>query len=194
MKKIQYNLKNANVTLYEGFFKKKESNQLFNNLQSNVSWKQEQIKMFGKEINIPRLTEVYGNQGLSYKYSGIQTNAIGWVNPDVDFIRKQILKELNLKFNFCLLNQYRGGNDSVSWHQDNEPALGQNPIIASVSFGSERNFQLRNIDDKKQKVNIVLPHGSLLLMQGGTQHFWEHQIPKTKKQVGSRINLTFRIL
>jgi len=194
MKKIQYNLENANVTLFEDFFKKEESDQLFNNLINNVDWKQEKIKMYGKVHNLPRLTEVFGNKGLTYTYSRIQSTALGWVNKDVDHIRNTIIKELGIKFNFCLLNYYRRGNDKVSWHQDNEPQLGKNPIIASVSFGHPRNFQLRRVDDHKEKEEIILPHGSLLLMQGGTQHYWEHQIPSTKKDIGSRINLTFRIL
>lgn len=96
-------------------------------------------------------------------------------------------------FNSVLLNRYRHGNDSISWHADNEKELGNNPVIASVNFGASRVFQLKHIETK-EKITIELSHGSLLVMQGELQHFWQHQIPKTKKVVGERINLTFRVI
>src|SRR6187431_60877 len=93
-----------------------------------------------------------------------------------------------------LLNYYRDGSDSNGWHADNEKELGTNPVIASLSLGAERNFQLKHNIDITQKKNIILENGSLLLMKGTTQHFWKHQIPKTAKAIGPRINLTFRII
>ena len=97
-------------------------------------------------------------------------------------------------FTSVLLNYYRDRKDSNGWHADNEKELGTNPVIASVSFGAERIFQLKHNTDKDQKKNILLEHGSLLIMKGTTQHFWKHQIPKTSKPIGARINLTFRII
>jgi alkylated DNA repair dioxygenase AlkB len=96
------------------------------------------------------------------------------------------------EFTHVLCNYYRDGNDSMGWHRDNEKVLGQNPTIASVTFGVQRAFQTRTYTEKKPKINIELSHGSLLLMKGESQHFWEHQLPKSKSCQGKRINLTFR--
>ena len=110
-------------------------------------------------------------------------------------IKEKIEKEIGLNFNSVLANLYRDGKDSVSWHSDDEPELGINPIIASISFGETRRFQLRHKSNKElEKVEIALTHGSLLIMKGTTQHYWKHQIPKTAKNIGTRINLTFRIV
>ena len=109
-------------------------------------------------------------------------------------IKFHIESVANTNFTSVLLNYYRDGSDSNGWHADNEKELGVNPVIASVSFGSERNFQLKHNNDKALKKNIFLEHGSLLLMKGVTQHLWKHQIPKTAKPVGPRINLTFRVI
>ena len=114
--------------------------------------------------------------------------------PTLFEIKSKIEKQINLNFTSCLLNLYRDGNDSNGWHADNEKELGLNPTIASVSFGAERIFQMKHRNSKKEKVKINLTNGSLLVMKGRTQHHWLHQIPKTKKEVGERINLTFRII
>ena len=109
-------------------------------------------------------------------------------------IKHKIEEIDNVEFNSCLLNLYRNGKDSNGWHADDEKELGQNPIIGSISLGQERPFYLRYKKDTKLKHKIVLGHGSLLLMKGVTQHHWQHQIPKTTKPIGERINLTFRII
>ena len=114
--------------------------------------------------------------------------------PTLFEIKSKIEKQINLNFTSCLLNLYRDGNDSNGWHADNEKELGLNPTIASLSFGAERIFQMKHRNSKKEKVKINLTNGSLLVMKGRTQHHWLHQIPKTKKEVGERINLTFRII
>ncbi len=194
MKKTKFNLSKADVTLFENFFTQKESSQLFNSLSQNVSWQQRHINMFGKRIPIPRSTAWYGDAGKTYEYSGIALEPNTW-NSDLLLIKKRIEKEVGREFNSCLLNYYKSGKDSVSWHQDNEPELGVNPLIASVSLGDERMFQLRpKPANGVTKTDIPLKDGSLLLMKGTTQHHWEHQIPKTAKAVGPRINLTFRII
>ena len=107
-------------------------------------------------------------------------------------IKTRIEEVSEVKFNTVLLNLYRDGSDSNGWHSDDEPELGRNPVIASLSFGAERVFQLRNKSDKSLRKNILLEDGSLLLMKGATQHNWQHQIPKSKKITRPRINLTFR--
>ena len=118
---------------------------------------------------------------------------IAFLDSDDLFCKNKIEKHENISFNSVLLNRYRNGNDSISWHTDAERELGIRPIIASVSFGATRTFQLRHINTK-EKLEIELTHGSLLIMQGELQHFWQHQIPKTKKVLGERINLTFRTI
>ncbi|SFD30425.1 2OG-Fe(II) oxygenase superfamily protein [Algibacter pectinivorans] len=115
-------------------------------------------------------------------------------NDDLLLIKSKIESHLKVKFTSCLANLYRDGNDSNGWHADNEKDLGKNPIIASVSFGAERVFNLKHKGDKSLKAKLNLQHGSLLLMQGSTQDNWLHQIPKTKKITEKRINLTFRII
>ncbi|MFD2727338.1 alpha-ketoglutarate-dependent dioxygenase AlkB family protein [Hyunsoonleella rubra] len=192
--KTIYDLPDAEISLFNSFFSKEESDSLYISLAENINWQQDQIKFFGKIYDVPRLTALYGNTHKTYKYSGILMQPHPW-NEDLLFIKKRIEKEAKVEFSTCLLNYYRTGNDSNSWHQDNEKELGRNPIIASVSFGETRPFQLKHIErNDLKRVDIPLSHGSMLLMKDSTQHFWKHRIPKTKKDIGSRINLTFRII
>jgi alkylated DNA repair dioxygenase AlkB len=115
-------------------------------------------------------------------------------SPLIMYIKNEIEEVCQENFTTVLLNNYRDGKDSNGWHADNEKELGRNPVIASVSFGAERIFQLKHNTVKELKQNIILENGSLLLMKGATQHYWKHQIPKTTKEIGARINLTFRII
>ncbi|MDQ3022324.1 MAG: alpha-ketoglutarate-dependent dioxygenase AlkB [Bacteroidota bacterium] len=186
-----FNIPDGKILYYENFFPNNLSNEYFDELLKNINWKHEKIKMFGKEMNVPRFTAWYGDENKIYTYSGIAMNPAKW-NDSLLQIKKKIEKESKINFNSVLLNLYRDGNDSVSWHSDDEPELGINPVIASISFGAHRKFQLRHKENKKEKLSIELKHGSLLLMLDNTQHFWEHQIPKTSKKIEQRINLTFR--
>ncbi len=186
-------LQNAEVILYEAFFSKEESGEIFKKLVSEIAWKQDKIKMYGKVLDLPRLTAWYGEEGKSYRYSGIDMQIHAW-NEVLLSIKNRIEKVANVNFNGALLNFYRNGNDSMSWHSDDEKELGKNPVIASVSFGETRKFRLRHKTNKNLKTEVLLTNGSLLLMQGETQHFWQHEIPKTKRQIGERINLTFRYI
>jgi len=139
-------------------------------------------------VAIPRLTAWHGEKG--YVYSGIRLEPAPWNEPLLEL--EAIAEELAwAPFNSVLLNLYRDGRDSVSWHADNEPGLGYNPVIASVSLGAQRRFQLRH-RRSGARVSLDLPHGSCLIMAGATQHHWLHQLPKTARPVGPRINLTFR--
>lgn len=186
-------LQNAEVILHEAFFSKEESKEIFEKLVSEIAWKQDKIKMYGKVLDLPRLTAWYGEEGKTYRYSGIDMQIHAW-NEVLLFIKNRIEKVANVHFNGVLLNFYRNGNDSMAWHSDNEKELGKNPVIASVSFGETRKFRLRHKTNKTLKTEVLLTDGSLLLMQGETQHFWQHEIPKTKRQIGERINLTFRYI
>lgn len=181
------------VRFYPNFFPQESADLIFSELRENLAWRQEPIWMFGKQVMQPRLTALYGNSNQPYSYSGISMEALPWT-PVLDQIKNEIEQFTRCEFTHVLCNYYRDGNDSMGWHRDNEPILGKNPNIASVTFGVTRLFQLRDYQTKKQKVAIPLSHGSLLMMMGESQHLWEHQLPKTKKVNGPRINLTFRKL
>ncbi len=193
MVKTQLQMSNADVIFYPAFFSEIESDQLLESLIRQIAWTQETAKMFGRTIDIPRLTAWYGDEGKSYSYSGISNTAVAWTE-DLLKIKTRIEPIADINFNSVLLNRYRSGNDSVSWHSDDEPELGANPVIGSVSFGQTRRFQFKHKKDSKLRQTIELTHGSFLLMRGATQHNWLHQIPKSEKPMDERINLTFRVI
>lgn len=162
-----------------------------NILFKNIDWKQDSISMFGKDIPLPRLTSWYGDEGREYTYSGISSKPNAW-NRGLLHIKNQIEQPFSTNFNSVLLNWYRDGEDYLNWHSDDEKELGINPTIASANFGQTRDFIIRRKDDKTQKMVIPLKHGTLLIMSGELQHYWEHSVPKRKKIKESRFNLTFR--
>lgn len=186
-------LPNGCVLVYRNFFDQIQSDRYFQSLLNSLNWRQEKIKFFGKEIDIPRLTAWYADEGKLYQYSGIKMTPNPWTSCLIA-IKEQVESVVDLKFNSVLVNLYRQGTDSMGWHSDDEPELGKNPTIASVSFGATRRFQLRHKLDNLDTLEVALNNGSLLVMQGETQHFWKHQIPKTSKIVSPRINLTFRVI
>ena len=184
---------NLDIEYIKDFFSKEESFAFFEILTKNIEWKQDFIKMFGRSHPIPRLSAWYGDEKKTYTYSGITMTPIPWTKELLD-LRNKIEHFSKIRFNSVLLNYYRSGNDSVSWHSDDERELGETPVIGSVSFGGIRKFRLRNKKEKNKVHSLELENGSLLLMKGRTQKFWEHEIPKTKKKVSGRINLTFRFI
>lgn len=190
---IVFNLTDATIIYYPHFFDKEVADDIFSQLKTDIPWQQDNITVFGKTHQQPRLTALFGNEGKSYSYSNIKMQPNPW-NPLLQKIKSRVESVSGANFTTVLLNLYRDGKDSNGWHADNEKELGKNPIIASVSFGTERVFQLKHNTILGLKQNILLEHGSLLLMKGTTQHFWKHQIPKTAKPIGSRINLTFRVM
>ena len=157
----------------------------------NIRWKQDKIKMYGDVIPLPRLTSWYGDSGSNYTYSGISSQPNEWT-PVLFELKQRIEAAIGSKFNSVLLNWYRDGDDHLSWHSDDEVELGNEPTIASVNFGATRDFILRRKDNRAEKLVIPLKHGSLLVMAGELQTFWEHSVPKRKKVKESRFNLTFR--
>lgn len=181
---------NGEYRYFNNFYSKTESDRFFLALMEKVQWKQESMNMYGKTIPFPRLTAWYGDSDRPYSFSGITLQPLPWL-PELLEIKALIEATANTRFNSVLLNLYRDGNDSISWHTDAEPELGQNPIIGSVNFGATRTFQLRH-KVTREKIDIDLGHGTALIMQGELQHFWQHQVPKITKSVSDRINLTFR--
>jgi alkylated DNA repair dioxygenase AlkB len=191
--KIKFTIPDADIEYFPNFFDSNRADELFAKLKNEIPWQQDDITVFGKTHPQPRLTALFGNEGKPYSYSNIVMQPNSW-NPLLMFIKNEIEDLGNDNFTTVLLNYYRDGKDSNGWHADNERELGRNPIIASVSFGAERFFHLQHNTINEQKLKINLEHGSLLIMRGTTQHFWKHQIPKTAKTIGPRINLTFRII
>jgi len=190
---LPINIPDGSLTLFPQFFNTEQADSYFNQLISGIDWKQEKISFYGKTHNVPRLSAWYGETGLSYEYSGIRAKAIPW-HPALLEIKHKIESVTEERLNSVLVNLYRNGNDGVAWHSDNEPELGPDPVIASVTYGEERQFQLKHRTQKSLKKSFVLPHGSLLLMGNKTQLNWLHQIPKSKRLLGPRINLTYRYI
>jgi alkylated DNA repair dioxygenase AlkB len=173
------------------FFEDEVAGTYLSELTDRIKWKQEPIRIMGKEIMQPRLTAWYGDPESSYAYSGITLRPTPWVEPLLR-IKTQTENPSDCRFNSVLLNFYRDGNDSMGWHRDNEKSLGPDPIIGSVSLGATRRFKLRHKTEKGANLEILLTHGSFLLMKGSTQHNWYHSIPKQRNVNSPRINLTFR--
>ncbi len=190
---IDLNLPDSNIIYYPEFFTLAESDQYFKSLLDLVEWQQDDIILFGKLFKQPRLTALFANNKQPYSYSSITMIPKAFTKELLE-IKAKVESVIDANFTTCLLNLYRDGQDSNGWHADNEKELGINPLIASISFGAERLFKLKHRQHKILKKDLVLQHGSLLIMSGETQHKWLHQIPKTKKKIGERINLTFRVI
>ena len=186
-------LPDSEIRYFPNFLNKMEADTYFEQLRKEVPWQQDDIKVFGKVYPQPRLTALYGNNGKPYSYSNITMQPHKF-SEQLLKMKNKIETKTDADFTTCLANLYRHGKDSNGWHADNEKELGQNPIIASITLGQERFFHLKHRKDKSLKHKILLQHGSLLLMEGATQHHWLHQIPKTAKPIGERINLTFRVI
>ncbi len=189
--KVDLNLPDSKIFYYPHLLKAIEADFYFDILRKTVAWQQDSITLFGKTHPQPRLTALYGDK--SYSYSGLTMHPKPF-DTELLNLREKIKSVTQLEFNTCLLNLYGNGKDSNGWHADDEPELGKNPVIASLSLGQERPFHLKHRYNKELKHKILLGHGSLLLMQGSTQHNWLHQIPKTTRLINERINLTFRVI
>lgn len=186
-------LPNAELLYINNFYNKETANHYFKILRDTIHWQQDDIKIFGKTYQQPRLTALYANNSTPYSYSGITMHP-KLFTPELRQIKSDIENEIQHKFTSVLLNLYRNGNDSNGWHADNEKELGKKPIIASVSFGETRPFHFKHRHLKEERHKLNLHHGSLLVMKGDMQQFWLHQIAKTKKSIGERINLTYRTI
>ncbi|MDD3003645.1 alpha-ketoglutarate-dependent dioxygenase AlkB [Flavobacterium sp.] len=191
--KIHLSLPDAEIIYIPRFFKEKEADEWFNYLLQNIAWQQDSIKIFGKSHLQPRLTAFYGAENLNYSYSNLKMEAHSW-SPELINLKNKVEQISDCTFNSVLLNLYRDGKDSNGWHADDEKELGKNPVIASLTLGSERFFHLKHNHLPAVKSKIKLENGSLLLMKGTTQHFYKHQIPKTQQMISPRINLTFRTI
>jgi len=164
---------------------------LFAELRDSIEWESHRIRLFGREVDSPRLSSWIGDEGAAYTYSGTRFEPHPWPSALAD-IRGRLARELDCGFNSVLVNLYRSGSDYMGWHSDNEAALGPHPIIASLSLGATRRFVLKQRLEPSRKLELPLAHGSLLVMRGDTQANYRHSLPRTARPVGERINLTFR--
>jgi len=193
LKQLKLQLPDSDITYFSNFLDYENASTCFELLKSSIPWRQDEIRVYGKIYPQPRLTALYGNNNRSYSYSGITMQPLPFSETILD-LKIKLSEVTPVNFTSCLINLYRDGKDSNGWHSDDEKELGQNPVIASVSLGQERYFHLKHKYLKNLKHKILLEHGSLLLMRGQTQHYWLHQIAKTTKPIGERINLTFRVI
>ncbi|MEZ5492029.1 MAG: alpha-ketoglutarate-dependent dioxygenase AlkB [Gammaproteobacteria bacterium] len=189
---ITHRLEKAELTEYPEAFNRTESEGYFDLLRHEINWQSASIRLAGRSIAIPRLQCWVAESGFNYSYSGIQMAPLPW-SATLLAIRQRVQELAGLSFNAVLLNLYRNGQDSVSWHADDEPELGPNPVVASVSFGASRPFELKPKDNHSAaRYRLMLHSGSLLVMGNTMQNNWLHQIPKAKGLEEPRINLTFR--
>lgn len=180
------------VHYYGKLFSGEEADTYYQTLLETIEWKNDEAIIFGKKIITNRKVAWYGEHPFEYTYSKVTKQALPWTDELLEI--KQIIEhQTNESFNSCLLNLYHNGQEGMAWHSDGEKDLKKNGAIASVSFGAERKFSFKH-KSTGEKVDIVLPHGSLLVMKDETQTHWLHRLPPTKKIDTPRINLTFRTI
>jgi len=182
-------LRDGTLWLWEDFLT--DTAAVLATLTAEVPWQQQHVRMFGRKIPMPRLTCWMGDPGCSYTYSGVRHAPTPWT-PAVAELRQQVIAATGTPLNSVLLNRYRSGRDAMGWHADDEPELGPEPTIASLSLGAARRLDLAHRTHADERIRVVLSDGSLLVMAGTTQAHWKHRIPRTSRAIGERINLTFR--
>lgn len=184
----------ADLRLHSRFLAADDSRSAFGELMESVPWRHDEVTVFGKRHPVPRLQQWYGDPGTGYRYSGVVLEPLPWT-PRIAALRDRASAAAGARFNSVLLNLYRDGADKVGWHADDEPELGQHPTIAAISLGATRRFRLRHRHrEDLDAVSIDLKDGSLLVMAGATQACWHHAVTPTKRAVGPRISLTFRVV
>lgn len=183
-------LTDLDIAYYTDFLSQQVAARLFDQLLTSLQWRQESITIYGKTHKSPRLQAWYGDAEASYTYSGLAMSPLPWTDA-LFWLKRQCETQCQTRFNSVLANYYRDGQDAMGMHSDDEKELGEQPFIASVSLGVERNFDFKHKLTGK-KYRLPLAHGSLLVMRGDTQKHWNHGIARSKKITSSRINLTFR--
>jgi alkylated DNA repair dioxygenase AlkB len=169
-----------------------QADRLLETLWREVPWRAQSIRLFGREVLQPRLIAWYADEGVRYSYSGLELQGQPW-HAGLAELREVLQQQLGSPFNSVLLNAYRDGRDSMGWHADDEPELGAEPVIASLSLGATRRLLVRRGRGGPSS-GLDLEHGSLLLMHGQSQARFQHSVPKTRRAAGLRLNLTFRLI
>lgn len=185
-------LPGADVRLDRDWMEPAAADVMLATLTASIPWENHPVRLFGREIPAPRLSCWMGDADARYRYSGIDRAACAWL-PAIAALRDRLRVQLGVDFNSVLANLYRDGSDAMGWHADDEPELGEAPVIASVSLGATRRFHLR-AREGEARLALDLPHGSLLVMAGGTQAAYRHALSRTRRAVGPRLNLTFRLV
>jgi alkylated DNA repair dioxygenase AlkB len=192
LQRLRIRIKDADVFYLRHLELSQPDGQILRRLIAEIPWRAQQVMVWGRKVLQPRLTAWYGDDGANYAYSGIELRPQPWTPLLLD-IKSRSEEAAGATFNSVLLNYYRDHNDSIGFHSDNEPELGERPVIASLSLGEERTFVLKHKRSREAKpVRLRLASGSLLLMAGDTQHYWRHGVPKESRNCGPRVNLTFR--
>lgn len=189
---LNIDMPDANVCVYPDWLSQADATEVFDALYNELRWEQQEIVIFGKRHKSPRLQAWHGDKDAVYTYSGLKMSPLPW-SKTLSKLKIKCEQVSGSTFNSVLANLYRDGSDSMGLHADNEPELGDAPVIASVSLGATRNLDFVH-NSTKQKVRVPLTHGSLMLMQGQTQTHWKHGINKSKRVTMPRINLTFRFI
>ncbi|QLE02998.1 alpha-ketoglutarate-dependent dioxygenase AlkB [Galbibacter sp. BG1] len=184
--------RDGEVYYYGHIFNLKTTDDYLQKLLQSIEWKNDEAIIFGKRIVTKRKVAWYGDKPFKYTYSKTTKSALLWT-PGLLQLKKSVEKITNETYNSCLLNLYHDGSEGMAWHSDAEKDLKQNGAIASLSFGATRKFSFKH-KNTKEKVNIILENGSLLVMKGETQKNWLHRLPPTKKVLTPRVNLTFRTI
>lgn len=188
---MDLHLRDAEVSWHRHWLPRDAADTLQRTLRDDVPWEVHRIRMFGRQVDSPRLSCWMGDPAARYRYSGTEFMPQPW-HPALLPLRDQLSAFCGHAFNSVLLNRYRDGDDGMGWHSDNEPELGPAPVIASVSLGAPRRFLLRRRDDHAKKAEVLLDHGDLLVMGGQTQRHYQHSLPKSARPLAERLNLTFR--
>lgn len=188
---LRLDLPGADVRWWPQALEQPAADALYAALRADIPWHAEDILIFGARRQVPRLVSWHGDPGTGYTYSGTAHAPSPWT-PELRQLRDRVERLTGHAYNSVLLNLYRGGQDGMGWHADDEPELGRNPAIASVSLGATRRFKLRHRRRPEAAATLELAHGDVLLMAGATQHEYVHAVPKTARPVGERINLTWR--
>ncbi len=189
--------RDGELWLDETFLEAAEAEACFVELHETLAWQSETYQMYGRRVTAPRLVAWYGEPEAVYAYSGIRHEPLPWL-PLLSQLRQRVEAACrsvvaDCRFNSVLANLYRDGNDSMGWHADKEKELGPQPLIASLSLGATRTFQIQH-QRSKERLKLPLPAGSLLFMAGDFQRSWRHAVPKEKGITQARINLTFRLV
>lgn len=184
-------LAGAELAFEPAFLDLHEAHDAFAALRAEVPWERHRMRLFGRELEMPRLSCWIGDPGAAYAYSGTRFEPRAWTRA-LARLRPRVEATAGTRFDSVLANLYRDGRDAMGWHADDEPELGAEPVIASLSLGAARRFVLRRRNDRSARHEMLLGPGSLLVMRGTTQTYWQHALPRTARPVGERINLTFR--
>jgi alkylated DNA repair dioxygenase AlkB len=189
----QLQLPDAQLDFQPGWLDASTADSWLSQLLQETPWQQPQLRLYGRLHPVPRLVAWYGDDEASYRYSGLIHRPLPWT-PLLAHIRQRLQAAVSQPLNGALLNYYRDGHDSMGWHSDDEAELGANPLIVSLNLGGTRRFDLRRKGCSRIEHSLELANGSLLVMAGPTQHYWQHQVAKTRRPCAPRLNLTFRLI